>query len=149
MTDRCTCPKTDHTSLLVQVGAVEPGLTHTIEPTCPEHGNVDAILASGTYTDRRGRKWKRCTTIGCWHKDPHPSPGTAPSDIRKIIERDQHRDVCRGLDSCILHPVPHVLAGRAWAGTYKVIGRYGESRYGDTHAEAMTAAIELARKEER
>lgn len=107
---------------------------------------IDEILASGQYTDRRGRKWKNVThlNVESWAAEPYGRPDILPAQMRLMIERDQHRGECRGLDSCTSHPVPHVLAGRAHARVFKVVGRHFETRYGATHAEAMDAARALA-----
>lgn len=143
--DRCTCPKTGPSSLLVQVGAVKPGLTYAIERKCPVHGDIDEILESGRYTDRRGRKWKNVThlNVESWAAEPYGRPDILPAQMRLMIERDQHRGECRGLDSCTSHPVPHVLAGRAFWGRFYVY-EGGPRGIRSTLAEAMDAARALA-----
>lgn len=112
---------------------------------------IDEILAAGWYTDKRGRSWRHLPLSGRWadqvidHQGIHWAGQKIEADqMRLLIERDQHRDVCRGLDSCTSHPVPHVLAGRAHARVFTVVGRHFESRYGATLTEAIDAARALA-----
>jgi len=81
--------------------------------------DIDRILASGRYTDRRGREWVRRLFLRPntrWvniirDRDGIGWPGEKISDVqmRLLIERDQHRDVCKGLRVCGDHPVPHVV----------------------------------------
>ena len=60
--------------------------------------DVDAILASGVYVDRRGSRWER-TDQGeytqWWSEDEWPCIEHA--DMRRLIERDLHRETCPGL----------------------------------------------------
>ena len=83
---------------------------------------VDEILATGQYTDRRGRYWHYDTKHRFWITNPPVAGKTwkvwqfgGPFDhaeMRLLIERDQHRDECPGLINCENHPVPCVtLAG--------------------------------------
>ena len=80
--------------------------------------DVDAILASEEYRDRKGRTWFKCVTPcahggGWWLaskgltrrlEDWH----LTPAQMRTLIERDLHRNECPGLSACEGHPVPHV-----------------------------------------
>lgn len=74
-------------------------------------GTVDEILATGRYTDRRGREWRKVAYGASWF-----SLGTNTiirgAQMRLLIERNMHRDECPGLINCENHPVPCVtLAG--------------------------------------
>lgn len=54
--------------------------------------DVDAILASGVYVDRRGSRWERTDQGGYtqwWSEDEWPCIEHA--DMRRLIERDLHR----------------------------------------------------------
>ena len=53
MSDRCEC-------------GIIPLIQGSIWPTCPVHGDPDAILASGSYTDRRGTWWGYMRGIDRW-----------------------------------------------------------------------------------
>src|SRR5690625_4989625 len=72
---------------------------------------VDEILASGRYTDRRGKRWVRCSyaaeRLG-WFCPTSDRTFLTPAEMRLLIERDQHE--CIGLRRCRSHPVPNVLA---------------------------------------
>ena len=79
---------------------------------------VDEILATGRYTDRRGRAWDYFDTRvdydrwQRWESRGDEDLILEPDEMRLLIERDQHRDECPGLISCENHPVPCVtLAG--------------------------------------
>lgn len=64
--------------------------------------DVDAILASGVYVDRRGSRWERTDQGGYtqwWSEDEWPCIEHA--DMRRLIERDLHRAECPGLESLI------------------------------------------------
>lgn len=112
---------------------------------------VDAILASGRYTDRRGREWHLCDLFpACapcdrWHTS-HPSTGIAENEMRLLIERDQHRDECVGLPMCTSHPVPIVIVALDPPGNwhrFKI--RYkGAATLRESLTEAMSAARALA-----
>lgn len=124
---------------------------------------VDEILASGRYTDRRGRVWVKCPVHpvelnDCWWTYGRPIPGKyehkpGPS-MRLLIERDQHRSECRGLWKCRNHPVMRVVGSRIFkGGMTHVIPATGDSyvfRDDDggceywSLAEAMDAARALA-----
>lgn len=102
-TDRCTCPT---------ASAVCDGP----QPDCPVHGCADAIMTLGEYVDRRWRIWRR-NRVGVWShmKDFHPTYGPVydrigDAQMRLLIRRDQHRDVCPGLRDCEDHPVPNVVS---------------------------------------
>jgi len=106
---------------------------------------VDEILAGHEYRDRRGRKWQKLIEpIGWVNMGEHRL--LTRTQMRLLIERDQHRDECRGLAVCEDHPVPSVNcysgvfemwpSGRLWSSTQ---GR----DYGTLYA-AMTAARALA-----
>lgn len=82
---------------------------------------VDEILATGQYTDRRGRVWRYDTKHRFWLATPGLIAGWKVTDfggpiddaqMRLLIERDQHRDECDGLGYCLSHPVPHVIVAR-------------------------------------
>lgn len=107
---------------------------------------VDEILETGWYTDRRGRTWRRLPLSGRWagqvidHQGIHwAGQKIAPTQMRLLIERDQHRGECPGLYRCHFHPVPIVWRGPAsgdWCVDY--------SSWHDTLPEAMDAARALA-----
>lgn len=103
---------------------------------------VDEILATGRYIDRRGSYWQKGTT-GSWWNFP-TGRRRNPSQMRLMIERDQHRDECRGIFDCDVHPVPTVVTELGWfyavaAGEGTITGE----RHG-TLPEAMDAARALA-----
>ena len=88
---------------------------------------VDEILAAGWYTDRRGRKWRRLPLSGRWadqvidHQGIHWAGQKIEADqMRLLIERDQHRDACEGLQECGYHPVPFVEIFRRLRPPYHV-----------------------------
>lgn len=123
---------------------------------------IDEILASGRYTDRLGRRWSSrpsWTTPdgrGVWSHAARLAkvPGGAmfnildPAQMRLLIERDQHRDVCVGIKRCEDHPVHFVQIYHRFPTTRFVV--YGprewddEKAYFHTLAEAMNAARALA-----
>ena len=119
---------------------------------------VDEILASGWYTDRRGRGWDYVETVTSWCSPEIDAEGASwgyryldTAQMRLLIERDMHRDVCEGLMTCTNHPVPHVVAYLRWAGVVQAYpsdsdtsGRGGAVR--PTLFEAMDAARALAVK---
>ena len=85
---------------------------------------VDETLASGQYTDRRGRRWRRCTAPMCelgdgwftWWRPTRDHGMIHPSkdQMRLLIERDIHRDECLGLHACGTHPVPIVMVDEGY-----------------------------------
>lgn len=113
---------------------------------------IDEILATGLYTDRRGRHWSLVPGTNYWGRLVLPrlfapsSPAYGPDDMRLMIERDMHRDACQGLHLCKVHPVPrvhfnlHTRAPMVIDGSEYVFPPGG---YAD-HAEAMDAARALA-----
>lgn len=119
---------------------------------------VDEILATGQYTDRRGRGWDYVETIASWCSPEIDGEGVSwgcryfdAAQMRLLIERDQHRDECRGMVSCPDHPVSRVLASEGWefrdGGQFFAIPPHGYCRVGEFHrtlSEAMDAARALA-----
>ena len=111
---------------------------------------VDEILATGQYTDRRGRVWSSAKpSIGdrFWRvKRDGGLEILSPLQMRLLVERDLHRDECRGLAVCEDHPVPSVNcyfgvfevwpSGRLWSRTQR--------RDYHTLSAAMGAARALA-----
>ena len=108
---------------------------------------VDEILATGKYTDRRGREWNHTTylNVESWRAKPYGRPEVSPAQMRLLIERDQHRDECRGLRVCYSHPVPHVVtyADTPKASLYRAGEPWWEGSF-DSLGEAMDAARALA-----
>lgn len=78
--------------------------------------DIDEILASGRYTDRRGKEWVKHTYLHGSAEWLHFVTGGTyaciPDQMRLLIERDKHRDVCEGLWACSKHPVPAVTLSR-------------------------------------
>ena len=118
---------------------------------------VDEILATGQYTDRRGRVWKivRSPVMGTWWGTPRPDDVILilhENKMRLLIERDQHRDVCEGLQECGYHPVPFVEIFRhlmpPYHVDYQVVDTSVEPNFNQglyrTLPEAMDAARTLA-----
>lgn len=118
---------------------------------------TDEILASRRYTDRRGRDWRYDTKHRFWLATPGFVAGWKVSDfggpidgdqMRLLIERDQHRDECVGIDSCEDHPVYFVQVYNGFPKTRFVV--YGphmfddEQAYFHTLVDAMEAARALA-----
>ena len=112
---------------------------------------VDEILATGQYTDRRGRVW-RLSPYQEWVCARPPRFWVCmPRKMRLLIERDQHE--CIGLRLCRSHPVPNVLAlqddisGARWGhgfGVYRPGTGDDREAWVDTLTEAMDAARALA-----
>lgn len=106
--------------------------------------SVDEILATGHYTDRRGREWKNIThwNVESWAAEPYGKPDILPDEMRLLIERDMHRDVCPGFRDCAfgIHPVPIVYHAEL-LGWWMVNTRRLDA---GTLAEAMDAARALA-----
>ena len=116
---------------------------------------VDGILAAGQYMDRRGQVWLRCpiecflgggwfcrSAIGSarkragWH--------LPESEMRLLIERDQHRDECPGLNACNGHPVPSVITPIAWGNRdYEVYAAWANTA--STFKQSLPAAMDAAR----
>lgn len=93
---------------------------------------VDEILAHGRYTDRRGRTWKNVThwNVESWAAEPYGKPDILPEEMRLLIERDMHRDVCGGIAECYSHPVVSVI----WHRTYEHWLVFNESSFYPTGA---------------
>ena len=114
---------------------------------------VDEILATGEYRDRTGRVWVKCPVNprdlnDCWWAYGRPVPGNfehrGEDHIRLLIERDQHRDVCPGLQTCKEHPVPYVWIGVSGSPYHEPAWGFNDGDYHDTLPEAMDAARALA-----
>ena len=113
---------------------------------------VDEILASGQYTDGRGREWLYDGDFDIWVASVQTYENVTsiegiidPDHMRLLIERDQHE--CKGLSRCIDHPVPIVLVfegyfGAQSAGPLDIDDLKRPMR--ETLAEAMDAARALA-----
>ena len=101
----------------------------------------DDFIESGWYVDRRGWHWFRIDhRLGQWHHyEQWGEWHLSDTQMRLLIERDQHRDVCPGLYACHTHPVPIVWSGPA-SGRWFV--DYGN--WHNTLPEAMDAARALA-----
>lgn len=103
---------------------------------------IDEILASGRYTDRRGKFW--LIAGGEWFQiNAHPHQILQPAQMRLLIERDLHEDECPGLYACLNHPVPKVLAYAGPEFTASKARSLVELRH-DTLPAAMDAARALA-----
>lgn len=142
--DRCTC--TPHYQ---DAGA---GLTEYVpewDPSCSEHGEIDHILASCRYTDRRGRPWKvePSPRDGIWWGTPHDDEFMLVmrnDKMRLLIERDMHRDVCEGLGFCLEHPVPSVIT--SVPRVFEVFGvRNSSATHADLLAPTLPEAMDAAR----
>lgn len=108
---------------------------------------VDEILASGRYTDRRGRRWTR-SNYGIWMHPVafHPVLGVRSetrqlNEMRLLIERDMHR-CSTALQYCANHPVPVVWKSRPFK-DFAAKSKHGGGWF-STHSEAMDAAYRLA-----
>ena len=64
--------------------------------------------------------------------------------MRLLIERDMHRDVCPGLQTCKEHPVPYVWIGVSGSPYHEPAWGFNDGDYHDTLPEAMDAARALA-----
>ena len=86
---------------------------------------VDEILATGRYTDRRGRAWDYFDTRvdydrwQRWESRGDEDLILEPDEMRLLIERDQHRGECPGLHDCGDHPVHHAVFYR-WERAFRV-----------------------------
>ena len=114
---------------------------------------VDEILATGQYTDRRFRLWEHSQNMRtgeeCWMIwEPYfRRTELTPAQIRLLIERDQHRDECPGLNACNGHPVPSVITPIAWGSRdFEVYAAWANttSTFKQSLPEAMDAARALA-----
>ena len=108
---------------------------------------VDEILAADEYRDRRGRKWQKLIgPLGWVNMSEHRM--LTRSQMRLLIERDQHRDECPGLINCENHPVPCVTLAGGPYGCFHV-NPAGDSEetyvaHECSHEWAMDAARALA-----
>lgn len=142
--DRCTC--------IPHYQDAGAGLTEYVpewDPSCSEHGEVARILASGSYTDRYGREWAEFM-VGrriewAWIHDTgvRVSP-IARTQMRLLIERDQHRDECRGVRDCQDHPVPRVFKFVSPFGRWSTLGP-GRSWANDSAHPSFSEAMDAAR----
>jgi hypothetical protein len=116
---------------------------------------VDEILATGQYRDRRGREWDYFDTRvdydrwKRWESRGEEDLILDTDEMRLLIERDQHRDECEGLRTCVDHPVPHVVSYLRQAGViqaYPADRNHGGQRSSvyRQFPEAMDAARALA-----
>ena len=120
---------------------------------------VDEILATGQYTDRRGRAWNYDPDFDVWVEYSSRDDGILhlgwivdTKDVRLLIERDLHRDECEGLQECRDHPVPFVEIFRhpipPYHVDYQVVDTSVEPSLNQgiyrAHADAMSAARALA-----
>lgn len=104
--------------------------------------DIDAILASGQYVDRRGRVWLGAGINGgvrYWCTFTVPRRVATEDQLRLRIVREKHRATCPGLRRCHDHPVPHVLTwGRFGSDVYGAGENFGAYRV--SLAEALDAA---------
>lgn len=93
---------------------------------------VDGILASGIYRDRHGRYWEACKVTSCsepgewWNYHDMARNGgrhLTVTQMRLLIERDQHREECDSLGNCVNHPVVSIT--RNFRGTWSVYAAHG------------------------
>lgn len=102
------------------------------------HGDPDAILASGSYTDRRGTWWGYMRGIDRW-VDREVTTDLTPAQMRLKIVREQHRNRCEGLLDCDDHPVPRVYRARP----FWIAGDSEGAAGHHTLAEAIAAAHQM------
>ena len=117
---------------------------------------VDEILATGQYTDRRGREWlttgpgSKLGVAWAYYEEPFGVQCVISTHhLRLLIERDLHRDECAGLRDCFAHPVPHVVSYQRNAGVIQAYpaARDHVARRSSVHttfSQAMDAARALA-----
>lgn len=111
---------------------------------------IEEILATGRYTDRRGRDWAELTTVWLlldpwrWPDKPKRESMTV-SEMRLLIERDMHRDECPGIRRCDSHPVHFVQVYRGFPVTRFVA--YGPNEFDDEQAyfHTLSLAVDAAR----
>ena len=107
---------------------------------------VDEILASGRYTDRRGREWVRGEVCeGHWYQYQSDQL-ISDSEMRLLIERDLHECDSLGLSCCNEHPVVSVIRNPDTGG-WLVFDRFGIERVGPEYRkwpDALAAARALA-----
>ena len=133
MSDRCAC-----TPYSQDAGGGYFELLAEPTETCPVHGDPDAILASGSYTDRRGTWWGYMRGIDRW-VDREVTTDLTPAQMRLKIVREQHRNRCEGLLDCDDHPVPRVYRARPFWIAGDSEGAAGHR----TLAEAIAAAHQM------
>ena len=108
---------------------------------------VDEILATGKYTDRRGREWVGGEFRRLW-LHPDGLHTVRAEQMRLLIERDLHRDECPSLIACENHPVPCVtIAGGPYGCFHVNPADTSDETYVAhecTHERAMDAARALA-----
>lgn len=142
--DRCRC-----TPYFQDAGGGYTEYVPEWEPSCPEHGEIDEILAAGQYVDRSGRMWKivRSPLIGIWWGTPHAEASKLvlhENKMRLLIERDQHRIECVGLHDCYVHPTPRILFHDGlWSVVAPGLQAWQDSRHIE-FADAWDAARALA-----
>lgn len=146
--ERCTCKP-----YWQDAGGGYTECVPELDPSCSEHGEVEHILASRRYTDRRGRVWKERPS-GVWSHVEQIVPVLGvlystrlPDQMRLLIERDQHREECVGLNACWCHPVPSVITSCESGGEkLEVYAAHASvpTKFRDTLPEAMDAARALA-----
>lgn len=111
---------------------------------------VDEILASGTYTDRRGREWyvvggdSNLGPAWVYNEEPFgPAALIGTHHMRLLIERDMHRDECVGIAECDTHPVVTVILHR----TFEHWLVFNESSFFPTGAphDSLDEALSVAR----
>lgn len=102
---------------------------------------IDEILAKGRYTDRRRREWQHAW-FGWW--TPRGGVELPTAQMRLLIERDQHRDECRGVRVCQDHPVPRVFQFAGPFGHWSALGS-GRSAANDSAHPTFPAAMDAAR----
>ena len=106
---------------------------------------VDEILIGHEYLDRRGRRWQKLIEPTGWvNMSEHRF--LTRNQMRLLIERDQHRDVCPGLHDCGDHPVHHAVFYR-WERAFRVYEpdpNSVETIRCETLPEAMDAALAWA-----
>ena len=114
---------------------------------------VDETLATGQYTDRRGREWRHIhgdrrwfhEPDGLWFKDGKKVIKMVHTpQMRLLIERDMHRDVCPGLQTCKEHPAPYVWIGVSGSPYHEPAWGFNDGDGHNTLSEAMDAARALA-----
>ena len=116
---------------------------------------VDEILATGKYTDRRGREWRNLHGDGRWLYVPDGQWFVSgkrildmayTSEMRLLIEREQHECPPGGMNYCLDHPAVNVLRSSE-NGAWFVFDRFEDVCSGPaypTWREAMSAARALA-----
>lgn len=106
---------------------------------------VDEILIGHEYLDRRGRRWQKLIEPAGWvNMSEHRF--LTRNQMRLLIERDQHRDVCPTLRICDDHPVPFVQASEFIGfGEYAVVDTRISSDEPQERFDTLPAAMDAAR----